>query len=282
MKPKPIGKVFFPACMPEVHHYGVTVYDSFWAKNFHQSFERVELLHVLKGHLDLVLPDRRIRVGPGGVAFVPSGMKHRDEFDFDEGLEVFMVVFQWDAEKKFFARAGYALPDTMEPPARTEIRMILDRMRADDCGDSEADRLVANVRLLGVLTLIMRAAGAKRSGRRAAPQESYRERKRGMLMRRARDYVEKHYAAPVTLEGIARALNVSPFYLSHVFSEESDYSLFTYLTTLRMEKARALLAGGRLNVSEVARAVGYDDSSYFSKVFRRHCGKPPKDYALCR
>ena len=67
----------------------------------------------------------------------------------------------------------------------------------------------------------------------------------------------------MTLDGIARALNVSPFHLSHVFSEESFYPLFKYLSRLRMEKARALLAGGRLNVSEVARAVGYDDCNYF-------------------
>ena len=282
MKPKSAKKAMFPACLPEVHHYGVTIYDPRWARNFHQSFEQVELLYVLKGHLDLVLPDRRVHAGPGGVAFVPSGMAHRDEYNFDEGLEVFMVVFHWDAEQEFFARAGCALPDNMEPSVRTEIQMILDRMRADDCGDSEADRLVANVRLLGVLTLILRAAEMQRSGSRAAAQSTYRERKRGMLMRQARDYVEKHYAKPITLDGIARALNVSPFYLSHVFSEESDYSLFTYLTTLRMEKARTMLAEGRLNVSEVARTVGYEDSNYFSKVFRRHWGKSPKGYALCR
>ena len=282
MKPKPKEKVFFPACLPEIHHYGVTVYDSFWAKHFHHSLERMELLHVLKGHLDLVLPDRRIRAGPGGIAFVPAGAKHRDEFDFEEGLEVFMVVFRWDAEKEFFARVGYSLPDSVEPSARTEIGMILDRMRADAHGDSEADRQVANARLLGVLTLILRAAATRRAGRRAADKSTYRERSRNMLMLRARDYLEKNLAAPVTLDGIARALNVSPFHLSHVFSEESFYPLFKYLSRLRMEKARALLAGGRLNVSEVARAVGYDDCNNFSKVFRRHYGKPPRDYAFGR
>ena len=72
-------------------------------------------------------------------------------------------------------------------------------------------------------------------------------------------------------------LNVSPFYLSHVFSRESDFSLFTYLTNLRMRRSRALLQAGTGNVTDVAHAVGYDDEGYFSKVFRKYFVVPPRD-----
>ena len=71
---------------------------------------------------------------------------------------------------------------------------------------------------------------------------------------------------------MASALHVSGYHLSHVFSRESNFSLFAYLTAVRMEKAKALLAEGELTVSQVAHAVGYATPNYFSKVFRKQCG----------
>jgi len=97
------------------------------------------------------------------------------------------------------------------------------------------------------------------------------------LMLQARQYLEVHYAEPLTLERIATALKVSAYYLSHVFSRESDFSLFAYLTNLRMRRARALLQAGTGNVTEAAHAVGYEDEGYFSKVFRKYFGVPPRD-----
>jgi AraC-like DNA-binding protein len=76
----------------------------------------------------------------------------------------------------------------------------------------------------------------------------------------------------------ASALNRA-YYLSHVFSEESDFSLFHYLTLLRLDRAKLHLREGRLNVAEVAAAVGYDNANHFSKLFRRHVGCAPREYA---
>ena len=79
----------------------------------------------------------------------------------------------------------------------------------------------------------------------------------------------------MSLNDIARALRVSPFYLSHVFGKESDFSLFNYLTALRMNRAKELLAEGKLNVAEAASMVGYDNTHYFAKIFRQHFGHAP-------
>jgi two-component system response regulator YesN len=103
-------------------------------------------------------------------------------------------------------------------------------------------------------------------------------KRRRRLMAQARRYLNEHFNDPICLDDVARALEVSAYYLSHVFSEENGFSLFTYLNALRMERARELLQERTCNVSEVARAVGYEDTNYFSKVFRKHFGRPPSDY----
>jgi AraC-like DNA-binding protein len=56
-------------------------------------------------------------------------------------------------------------------------------------------------------------------------------------------------------------------------------SLFACLTMLRMNKARDLLLKGNRKVSAVARAVGYENSNYFAKVFRKYFGQSPSDVA---
>jgi two-component system response regulator YesN len=75
---------------------------------------------------------------------------------------------------------------------------------------------------------------------------------------------------------------VSPYHLSHVFSRESDFTLWGYLMQVRMTEAKKLLRTGRLNVSEVGRAVGYEDPNYFSKAFRKHVGQSPTGYAASK
>ena len=99
-------------------------------------------------------------------------------------------------------------------------------------------------------------------------------------MAKAKEYLVERFTECVSLEDVAGALRVSPYYLSHVFSEESDFSLFSYLTSLRMARAEELLAEGLLNVSEVAYAVGYESPNYFSKVFRAHFGAAPRDLGV--
>jgi two-component system response regulator YesN len=98
-------------------------------------------------------------------------------------------------------------------------------------------------------------------------------------MQRAVQYLYDHYAETITLEGIAEALHVSPYYLSHVFSREKKFSLFSFLSQLRMDRARELLAEGECTVKEVAGAVGFGDPNYFSKVFKRRFGSSPTQYA---
>ncbi len=52
----------------------------------------------------------------------------------------------------------------------------------------------------------------------------------------------------------------------------------TYLTTMRMQKAKALLAGTDRPITDIAFEVGYNDSNYFSTAFRKHEGLSPRQY----
>lgn len=98
------------------------------------------------------------------------------------------------------------------------------------------------------------------------------------LVRRACDFIYTRYADEITLVSLAKELKVSPSYLSRVFAKEARLPFNVYLSFLRLSKAAEMLVRSDLPVTQIALEVGYNDSSYFTKSFRKRFGKTPKEY----
>ncbi|MCI2046498.1 MAG: response regulator [Faecalibacterium sp.] len=99
------------------------------------------------------------------------------------------------------------------------------------------------------------------------------------LMDQTKQYIEQHYThEDLSLNGVAKAVNLSASYFSALFSQEMGKTFTEYVTEKRMEKARELLRTSALRSSEVAFAVGFKDSHYFSYLFKKTQGCTPRDY----
>ncbi len=254
--------------LPDIRSLGPMVMDPVWAQRRHASAGSCELIHILRGRVRVELRRGLIRGGPGDTLLIPSNTLHRDEFDAVQGLHVFMVFFAWAGERPFLRRLPPEAIPARCAPASAELGRAFDRLQ----------RRVPPATDTAILLLMLDTAlGAPRR-----PASSAGVRRRRQLIVQAREYLDAHYREPVTLEHIARVLRVSPCYLSHVFSQDSEFSLFAYLTSVRMARARALLETGRMSVKEAAAQAGYRDEHYFSKVFRRHVGCAPRDTAGLR
>jgi two-component system response regulator YesN len=93
-------------------------------------------------------------------------------------------------------------------------------------------------------------------------------------------YIRDNYMKQITLDDAARSVFLSPFYLSHTFKDELGITFIEYLTRVRMEEAMKLLVDKSLSMQAIAEAVGYDDASYFSKVFKKNAGVTPNKYRM--
>ena len=98
-------------------------------------------------------------------------------------------------------------------------------------------------------------------------------------LKQAIRYIDEHYRSEdISLNRVAKEVDLSPNYLSAVFSQEMGTTFVEYLTAKRMEKARELLRSSDLRSGEIAAAVGYKDSHYFSFLFKKTQGCTPRDY----
>lgn len=100
------------------------------------------------------------------------------------------------------------------------------------------------------------------------------------LVDRACLYIDAHYNdSGLTLNEVAAAAGISSGYLSTLFKQVTGKSFVSYLTDIRIEHAKELLRSGNEKTYEVAARCGYDNSTYFSTVFKRSTGYSPSEYA---
>lgn len=98
------------------------------------------------------------------------------------------------------------------------------------------------------------------------------------MVKEAKDYISKSFDKEISLEEVARRVEVSPYYLSKIFKEEEGKNFVEYVTELRMEKAKQLLRNKDMSIKEVCISVGYGDPNYFSRIFKRAEGCTPTEF----
>ncbi len=93
------------------------------------------------------------------------------------------------------------------------------------------------------------------------------------------NYIAGHYGDPgLSINAISEHVHLSSSYVCTLFRSQTGKTLSQHITDYRMEKARQLLSDPRNRIQEVAEAVGYADSNYFSKAFRKVYGVSPSEF----
>lgn len=99
------------------------------------------------------------------------------------------------------------------------------------------------------------------------------------ILRQATGFIDKNFSdASISLNRVAKEVNISPNYLSAIFSQEAGQTFIEYLTVKRINEAKRMLRHTDKLLSEIASDVGYKDSRYFSFVFKKITGSTPSDY----
>lgn len=99
-----------------------------------------------------------------------------------------------------------------------------------------------------------------------------------LMMSKVKDYLQHSYMYDLSLDSVSEILNVSASYFSVLFKRSFGVGFLDYLTDLRIQAAKELLADPLRSTAEVASLVGYESASYFTRAFKKKTGRTPTEY----
>lgn len=112
----------------------------------------------------------------------------------------------------------------------------------------------------------------------AVPSQPARGGLSPAVVRRVVDYMQAHLAEEVQLVELARLAHVTVPHFCRAFAKSTGAPPHRYQIAIRLEKATRLLAEPGLSIADVAFAVGYEDPSYFSRLFGYQAGMSPSEW----
>ena len=95
---------------------------------------------------------------------------------------------------------------------------------------------------------------------------------------RVMEYIKSNYSRKVTLEDLSSYVHLSPSHLSGLFRKETGQTISAYLSFVRIEKSKQLLSTTDTPIAQIGALCGFEDQSYFTRVFRQQTGLSPKKY----
>ena len=93
-----------------------------------------------------------------------------------------------------------------------------------------------------------------------------------------RDYIRENYMYDLSVQDLADKMNYSEPYFCRLFKQSFGQNFTAYLTEYRVSMAKKMLEEPTVNIKDIGKSVGYEDSNYFTKVFRRITGQSPTEY----
>ena len=238
----------------------------------HAHDDFVELLLTCSGESDYLIHDRKEHITPGDLIVYNAGVVH-DEVS-GPGKEIGSYCVAIAGIRLPGLAPNMLIPSDARPVFETgemfeDMRMLCKMMFEQLSSGAEEAEAVCHYLMLALLRKVL--ALTSNIHEQPIPEPD-------ILGRRIKEYIDRHYMEPITLQDIGEALHMSPYYLSHVFKQMSGYSPVQYLLRRRIGEAQTLLITTDYSITRISEMVGYDTQSYFNLQFTKHVGMPPNKY----
>ena len=242
--------------------------------NIQHSHDFCEILYVAGGAGEAILEGKKFRLAPGDLVVVNPGTLHEERSDAKAPLRLIFLAIRDFAVPGLpagcLSQEKYRVLSCGEYQYKMDI--YLRELLQETSSQIEFYQEISQGLVSALLVLVMRLIRINPEDEAALSQEC----------QKIKEYLDQNFTSPITLDSLSETVYISKHYLSHLFKEQTGISPIKYLTSKRMEKACELLSETELPVSEVSKAVGYENPLYFSQVFKRIYGISPVKYRMGR
>ncbi len=223
---------------------------------------RFELYFLLSGECRYFIGNRMLQVSENSIVLIPGGVMHKTVYVSDT-CERILLHFTSDyinpilASKlyRFFPTYVYETTDN----ARPQLQSVFESIRREYEMPDEFSREMLKTYMTMLLTEIVR---------HSRDNEGVVAEQANLLADDAIRYLNEHFRENVTLSTMAKRAMVSESNFSRQFKSSTGYGFKEYVNVLRLREAQRMLLNTNLSVCHIAFACGYNDSNYFSTIFK--------------
>lgn len=247
-------------------------------RSMHKHDDRLELNFILSGNGTQVIDGELCHVQAGDVLVHNSGVLHDESLMVCANLKAWCIAV---TNLKLLNRPENELvPKNFRPriPCQTVADELAQLYRGAQnrhpfalvhrYAQQRGDYPVANALARAVVLIVHKVIRST----------ALKSKDANFVVERVRNYIEEHYAENLTLAELNGLVRANEFYLSHVFKKVTGYSPQQYILRRRIGKAQCLLIYTSLPLTEISARVGYSDSNYFGRLFKKIIGMPPRLY----
>lgn len=277
----PHGNAMFPLM---VHR--ITTDSSFTERVCCHWHKELELLLVTKGRAQVYIDDRSYRVEEGNLIFVLSNHLHSITAEEGESFDFYAVVFDQTLLNSFVKDAiqqqyldsvkegRVIFPECIAPRMEWEVRVA--ELLLEICQvfeeKREAYELCIKAKLYEIWCLLYTHAG-----KQALPESGNTE-ERILLIKAVMEYMKEHYDEHISLSALAERFGVSEGHLCRLFKAVTNLSVVEYLNYYRISMSTGLLRETTRDIGEIAGMTGFNNISYYNKVFKRYMNMTPSEF----
>lgn len=237
------------------------------AMHYHSHYE---IFYLLSGERQHVVGNSFLNLRKGDCAVIDLDVPHKT--GGQKGCLRFLIAFNDAFLQRWLTPSGCSLlleffkrPFLHPDPKHTEEILQLFNQIETAYKDKNEELLFSSLlRLFFILN--------------GAPVAQSDEKYPVQVLKQVMEYTQENYATINSLEEVAEALYVSKYHICHLFSKYVEFSFTNYLTHIRLKAACDMLKTSKLSITEIAQSCGFNNPSYFCRVFKKHFGFSPLEY----
>lgn len=238
--------------------------------HFHETYE---IYYLIDGKRRYVIEDEMYDVYPGDMILIPEMVTHKVWNSPDTQGDEYHSRYLLTPKKEDIPEIFLPCFDThFYRLTETERRIIVNCFE-DLQRNQQSDEYTDYYNQANLIKILHTLAKNKSSSK----VESNLTRN-DIRMQEAATYIKDHCSEPITLEELAKKYSFTKEYFSTIFKETTGYGVNEYLNQMRIAKSISLLTTTSLSIIEISLQCGYNDSNYFSAVFKKIIGMPPQTF----